>query len=95
MVQLAHDVVEKEIIKMIEEINNITENLDLIIDKDFCPGNLMMSQVLITAMVRIGRALKVTIPDNCYIFHDKKTLKQLTIKEATQKLINEATYENN
>ena len=95
MVELAHDVVEKEIIKMIEEINNSTGNLDLKIDKDFCPGNVIMSQVLITAMVRIGRVLKVTIPDNCYIFHDKKTLKQLSISEASQKLIKEATNEYN
>jgi hypothetical protein len=92
MIQHSYELVEKEIIKTIDEINSITEKLDIVIDKDFCPGNFIMSQVLITAMTRIGRALQITIPDSCYIFHDKKSLKQFSIKEATQKLIKEATH---
>lgn len=93
MVNINHDLVEKEIIKTVEEINNILK-IEALVNEDFCPGSLIMSQVLITAMVRIGRILQVTIPDSCYIFHDKKTQKQLTIKEATQKLIKEAINGN-
>ena len=94
MVNLSYGLVEKEIIRTIEEINESTENIALLIDEDFCPGNLIMSQILLTAMVRIGRKLDVIIPDSCYIFHDKKAKMQLSIKDATLKLIKEANYGN-
>lgn len=92
MVNLNHDLVEKEIIRAVEEINNNIQQVDAVIDEDFRPGNFIMSQVLLTAMVRIGRALGIVIPDSCYIFHDKATKTQSTIKEATQKLLKEAIY---
>lgn len=94
MVNLNYDLVKKEIIRAVEEINSNTQQVDAVIDEDFRPGNFIMSQVLLTAMVRIGRAFSVLIPDSCYIFHDKKTKTQLTIKEATQKLLKEAIYAN-
>ena len=94
MATLDPKLVEKEIAKLIIEINN-TIKIDAVVDEDCSPGSIgISSQILITAMGRIGRTLGVTIPDNCYIFHDKKTQKQLTIKEAAQKLIKVAIHGN-
>lgn len=67
--------------------------INITVEDNVCPGNFLASQILVTIMARIGRALEISIPDNCYIFHDKKTKRQLTITEATQKLLKEATYE--
>jgi hypothetical protein len=86
MAILDHNLIQEEIVRTIAEVNSMLK-LDTAINGDYCPGALISSQILITVMGRIGKALGVIIPDNCYIFHDKKTQNQLTIKEATQKLI--------
>lgn len=78
--------VEQAIVEIVDEIKRKL-GLDTVIDIDCIPGNLIRSQVLLTAMGRIGSALGVTIPNNRYIFHDTKK-RQLTIKEAAQKLLN-------
>lgn len=90
MVALKVDLVENEITKAIEEINSILK-IDANINISCCPGNIgISSQILVTLMGRLEGILNVKIPDNCYIFHDRKSQKQLTIKEAAQKLIKEA-----
>jgi hypothetical protein len=93
MVSLDHTIVEDKIAKAIDETKNMLK-INAVVNSDYCPGILIPSQVLITLMGRIGRALGVMIPDNCYIFHDKKTHKQLSIREAAQKLIKVAKNEN-
>lgn len=93
MVEISHELVEKEIINVIKEINNQI-NIKEVVDADFCPGTFIPSQVLLTQIGRIGKMLNVVIPDNCYIFHDKTTSRQLSVKEAVQKLIKEAKYGN-
>ena len=92
MVSLNVTSVEDKITKAIVETKNMLK-IDGAVNSDYCPGVLIPSQVLVTIMRRIGNALGVTIPDNCYIFHDKKTHKQLSIIEAAQKLIKEAKNE--
>jgi len=90
MATLTYELVKSEIIRAVTEINENTVQVDTIINEDCSPGNFIMSQVLLTAMARIGKKLEVKIPLSCYIFHNKKTKEQLTIKQATEKLINEA-----
>jgi len=88
MIKIDHAAVEDEIIKAVKEFSNKL-NLEVVVDSDCSPGNIigMSSQVLITVMGKIEEALDVSIPDTCYIFHDKVTKRQLTIKEAADKLI--------
>ena len=79
--------IENELVSCIEEIRNKFK-LDLTITKEFIPGKCgIQSQILVTVMGRIANKLGVNIPDNCYIFHDKKHRKQLSIKQAAQKLL--------
>ena len=92
MVTLNVSLVEDKITKAIVETKGMLK-IDGVVTSDYCPGILIPSQVLVTLMRRIGNTLGVTIPDNCYIFHDKKTHRQLSIIEAAQKLIKEAKNE--
>ncbi|MCU7549824.1 hypothetical protein OCK74_11900 [Chitinophagaceae bacterium LB-8] len=93
MTKLDNAVVEAKIIKAVDEIKNKLKIDAVVVNIEFCPGKFISSQILVTLMGRIADSLEVNIPENCYIFHDKKTLKQLTIKEAAQKLIKEAQNE--
>jgi len=86
MVAIERKIVEAEIFTAIDEVNR-KFNMSAEITTDFCPGNSLPSQILVTLMVRIGEKLGVVIPDNCYIFHDGKERKQLSIKEAVSKLL--------
>ncbi|RZK12936.1 MAG: hypothetical protein EOO46_01220 [Flavobacterium sp.] len=86
VIDLEPEVIEQEVIKVLEEINEALE-ANAIIDENCRPGNFFKSHALVTAIDRIADVLEITIPLNCYIFFDKKTLTQLTIKEATLKLI--------
>lgn len=92
MVSLSTALVEQKIVDAIEEVKTML-NLDAKIDKDSSPGGLgIASQILLTNIGRIAKALGVIVPNSCYIFFDKKNNAQLTIKEAAQKLIKEAKY---
>ncbi|MBL7718309.1 MAG: hypothetical protein JNL72_05680 [Flavipsychrobacter sp.] len=88
MVNLNEELAEEEIIKAVKEAAEAFD-IDVSVDGECQPGSIIASQVLLSIMARVGRALGVKIPDKCYIFHDKKTKAQLTIKEAVQKLIKE------
>ncbi|HWW37737.1 hypothetical protein, partial [Pedobacter sp.] len=69
------------------EINEILK-LGANIDRDCCPDLIgIRSPVLITIMARVSAILDVNMPDNCYIFHDKDSHNQLTIKDAALKFI--------
>ena len=91
MVELAQDVVENEIIKVVEELNDKL-SIGANINAGCSPGGIGIgSQILVTIMSRLEHALGITIPSNTYIFYDKKTHKQLSITEAAKKLIKVAT----
>ncbi|MCY4561848.1 MAG: hypothetical protein OXC03_06025 [Flavobacteriaceae bacterium] len=83
--------------KIIEVLNDITDTLEIKVSLDTrsCPGLIpgITSQVLVTVMGRLEKKLDVIIPNNCYIFYDKKEKKQLNIKESTEKLVKNAHYE--
>lgn len=84
---------ESQIIDIISNIchqHNITEN----ITSDFCPGMYIMSQVLVSIIPEIEIRTGLTVPIDCYIFHDSnKSKEQLSIKDAVNKLLKVATYE--
>jgi hypothetical protein len=88
MINIPDTTVEAEIIKIIIEIKD-QFRLDQDINVDCIPGIMegITSHILVTATGRIANALGIVIPNSCYIFHDKKDDRQLTIKEASQKLI--------
>ena len=84
---------ESAIIDVLEKINEAIDS-EVVVNTDICPGSFFKSQILVTAIGRIAKALEIIIPENCYIFFDKKLQKQLSIKEAAQKLLKEAKYGN-
>jgi hypothetical protein len=90
MVNLAIETVEKEITNAIKDVNQRFK-IGSTVDGDVCPGDSIASQILVTIMGRIGSKLGASIPNNVYIFYDKKSHKQLSIKEAAQKLLNAVT----
>lgn len=87
MVKLKLDIVEMEITKIVEDVKS-RMGIDAIITVNTCLNNIgITSQIQVSIMSRLEDILKVEIPNNCYIFYDKKEKKQLSIKEAAQKLI--------
>mgnify|MGYP000079457201 CR=1 FL=1 len=91
MIPISEALVEKEIIKAVEDLN-ANMKIGAIVDSSCRPGNVgFASQVLLTIMSRLEETLNIIIPDNVYIFHDKASHQQLSINEATKKLIKLAT----
>ena len=74
----------KDLIIEIKEALNMKEP----IDGNVCPGELILSDALMTVTSRLGAKLGIAIPLNCYPFFDKRTHKQLSIKEAATKVFN-------
>lgn len=93
MIDISQELVEKKIIEVTKEITDTLE-LEITLNVNSCPGLLpeVTSQVQVTIMSRLQKALNVIIPDDHYIFYDKKEKKQLDIKKAAQKLIKIAHY---
>lgn len=93
MKDIANVDVENEIVKVVSSICK-TLMIEMPIDINTCPGNIpgITSQILVTVMGKLQTFLCVTIPDNVYIFHDKKNNKQLSVKEAANKLIKTAKH---
>lgn len=87
MIKVDQATVEAEIVKVVEDIN-INLKVGAVINATCCPGNIgFTSQILIDIMPSLEDALGIIIPHNQYIFFDKSTHRQLSIKEAAQKLI--------
>jgi len=86
MKTLAIDDIEKQVIKVVQEAATHM-NVAMKVDSACAPGYAgLTSQVLVTAMCRLEGILDIEIPDNCYIFHDNNSLRQLSIREASEKL---------
>lgn len=78
---------EKELVTIIQDVCKHQE-LEEVVSGNFVPGNYIMSQVLVSIFPQIEIITGITIPIDCYIFHDSKTKKQLNIKDAVSKLLN-------
>lgn len=86
MVAIDFNLTQEGIINAIKDVCSILEYTHQV-DGDFVPGNYIMSQVLISFTSQIEVNLSIEIPEQVYIFYDCKNKIQLSIKEATQKLI--------
>jgi len=85
--------IEKEVINIIKEVCK-KQKIDEEVDAEFCPGKFIMSQVLVSITPEIEIKLGVSIPLECYIFHDNnKNKEKLSIKNAVKKILKVAKYE--
>ena len=89
---LKAEIVEQEVANVVKEICSVLK-IEAVIDSECFPGTIIKSQVLLSVIGSIADALGVIIPNDCYIFREKN-LKELTIKETAQKIIQVAIYEN-
>ncbi len=79
--------IEQEIITIIKELCEKL-NIDEAIDGNFCPGEFIRSQVLVSIVPYIESKTGITIPLDIYIFNDKDN-NPLSIKSAVDKLLKE------
>lgn len=87
MADLDIKVVEKEIVKVVQEAADHM-GVALKVDENCTPGAAgISSQVLVVVMCRLEGILNVSIPDSCYIFYERTSLQQLSIREASEKLL--------
>ena len=91
MTALKTEIVEEEVIEIVKQICGILK-IDATIDAECRPGDIIKSQVLLTAIGSIEDILGIKIPTDCYIFCSKDR-KQLSIKETAAKIIKVAQYE--
>ena len=89
MVKIENKDVEKAIIEEIEKLKGLSSvNAEAEIDKECKPGSIgVRSQILVDIMGKLEESLGVIIPNNCYIFRDGDGIRELTIREAAEKLI--------
>jgi hypothetical protein len=88
MLAIENHIIESAILK---EVTNLKKKLkineDVEADLECKPGVIgIRSQVLLSVMGSIEENLNITIPHNCYIFRDSDGIRELTIKEAAEKL---------
>lgn len=85
--KLKLELIESQIKLLVEEFNSAL-GLNANITIDTCPYEIGISSVnLVCIMAKLEDTLKITIPDNSYIFYEKTNYKQLSIKEASLKLL--------
>lgn len=85
--ELDFDRVQKEITNIIDSINT-NFGLGAKITATTCPNDIgISSHIIISVMGNLEAILNISIPNSCYIFHDKKSNTHLSIKEASLKLI--------
>lgn len=85
--------IEQDLIKIVKrtcEQLSIEQDVSV----DFCPGNFIMSQILVSIIPEIEIITGMKIPLDCYIFYDNnKNKEQLTIRAAVQKLLKLVKHE--
>lgn len=79
------EVIEEAMMDVLTEIKEAL-NLDSSIHVEFCPGETISSDALVTAIGRLSTRLGISIPEKCYPFFDRDNHKQLSIKEAAKKI---------
>lgn len=93
METLEFEKIEQEIITILKRVCE-QQSIDKEVNGEFCPGKLIMSQVLVSIIPEIEIKTGMTIPIDCYIFHDtNKSKGQLSIKNAVKKLLKVAKNE--
>lgn len=85
--------IEQEIITIVKRVCE-QQSINEDVNGEFCPGKFIMSQVLVSIIPEIEIKTGMTIPVECYIFHDSnKNKEQLSIKNAVKKLLKVAKNE--
>lgn len=85
--------IEEEIITIIKRVCE-SQNINEEVNADFCPGNFIMSQVLVSIIPEIEIKTRMNIPLDCYIFYNNsKNKEQLSIRNAVKKLLKVAINE--
>jgi hypothetical protein len=84
--------IEQEIITIVKRVCE-HQSVNEEINGEFCPGKFIMSQVLVSIIPEIEIKTGMTIPVECYMFHDNKSKEQLSIKNAVKKLLKVAKNE--
>ncbi len=94
MVKIKNQIVEEAIIQEIEKLKGLSSmDSTAEINKECKPGIIgVRSQVLVDIMGILEKILEVVIPNNCYIFRDSDGIRELTIREAAEKLIKIAKH---
>ena len=93
METLESEKIEQEVIAIIKKVCE-QQNINEEVNSAFCPGRFIMSQVLVSIIPEIEIKTGLTIPVECYIFHDNnnKIKEQLSIKNAVKKLLKIAKH---
>lgn len=85
--------IEQEIIAIVKKVCE-QQDIKEEVNGNFFPGRFIMSQVLVSIIPEIEVKTGLTIPIDCYIFHDSnKNKEQLSIKNAVKKLLKVAKNE--
>lgn len=94
MVNIENHIVEEAIISEVEKLRALPSvDSTAEISKECKPGTIgIRSQVLVDLMGRLEEILEIVIPNNCYIFRASDGIQELSIKEATEKLIKIAKH---
>lgn len=94
MVKVENYIVENAIIQEIEKLKGLSSvDSEAEINKECKPGVIgVRSQVLVDIMGKLEESLEIVIPNNYYIFRDSDGIRELTIREAAEKLIKIAKY---
>jgi len=94
MVEIENYIVEDAIIQQIEKLKGLSSvNPEAEISNECKPGVIgVRSQILVDVMGKLEDLLEVVIPNNCYIFRDSDGIRELTIREAAEKLIKISKY---
>lgn len=89
MVKIESHIVEDAIIQEIEKLKGLsTVDANADINTDCKPGIIgVRSQILVDITGKLEEILDIIVPNNCYIFRDSDGIRELTIREAAQKLI--------
>jgi acyl carrier protein len=96
MVKLEPSIVEGAIIQELESLKKMAiVDSKIEITHESIPALIgVKSLILVDMMGRLEERLNVSIPNNCYIFRSDENIKDLSIKEAAEKLIKCAEYAN-
>ena len=84
--------IEQEVIDIIKKVCE-QQGINEEVESDFCPGHFIMSQVLVSIIPEIEAKTGLTIPMECYIFHNSKSKEKLTIKNSVKKLLKAVKHE--
>ncbi|HEV2482778.1 MAG TPA: hypothetical protein VGS79_24100 [Puia sp.] len=94
MISIDQQTVENAIIHEIENLKGLSNiPIEAEITKECKPGVIgVRSQILVDIMGKLEELLSVVIPNNCYIFRERDGITELSIAQAAEKLLKNASH---